>query len=345
MAEEIEQDKSKSVIYMGLDIGTMNICMARSDSDEIKITRNVFLPLTKDDVVISELTDISYVEDSEGNLFIIGQDAFVFSNIFGQKVSRPMESGLISPKEVAAIDVLTLMLQELFGNLKDKEVYCSYSIPAEAIDEGRSVTYHEKVFARILGSIGVNHSPVNEGMAIIYSETKEENFSGVAMSLGAGMTNCAVSYKGVEALKFSTARSGDWIDKNVGESLDIIPNRITSLKEKSLSLEEDFSTEKNKKKRRVLEALHYYYEALIRYTIKRIIKEFDERVDIEVEESIPFIVSGGTSLPKGFLSLFKNVLSGYELPFKVSEIRQAKNPLTAVANGLLIKTIADISSK
>jgi len=345
MAEEIDQEKSKSVFYVGLDIGTMNICMARSDSDEIKITRNVFLPLTKDEVVISELTDISYVEDSEGNLFIIGQDAFVFSNIFGQKVSRPMESGLISPKEVAAIDVLTLMLQELFGNIKDKEVYCSYSIPAEAIDEGRSVTYHEKVFARILGSIGVNHSPVNEGMAIIYSETKEENFSGVAMSLGAGMTNCAVSYKGVEALKFSTARSGDWIDKNVGESLDIIPNRVTSLKEKSLSLEEDFSTEKNKKKRRVLEALHYYYEALIRYTIKRIIKEFNERVDIEVEESIPFIVSGGTSLPKGFLSLFKNVLSGYELPFKVSEIRQAKNPLTAVANGLLVKTIADISSK
>ena len=128
-------------------------------------------------------------------------------------------------------------------------------------------------------------------------------------------------------------------------SRDIIPNRVTSLKEKSLSLEEDFSTEKNKKKRRVLEALHYYYEALIRYTIKRIIKEFNERVDIEVEESIPFIVSGGTSLPKGFLSLFKNVLSGYELPFKVSEIRQAKNPLTAVANGLLVKTIADISSK
>lgn len=345
MAEEIDQEKSKSVLYVGLDIGTMNICMARSDSDEIKITRNVFLPLTKDEVVISELTDISYVEDSEGNLFIIGQDAFIFSNIFGQKVSRPMESGLISPKEVAAIDVLTLMLQELFGNIKDKEVYCSYSIPAEAIDEGRSVTYHEKVFARILGSIGVNHSSVNEGMAIIYSETKEENFSGVAMSLGAGMTNCAVSYKGVEALKFSTARSGDWIDKNVGESLDIIPNRVTSLKEKSLSLEEDFSTEKNKKKRRVLEALHYYYEALIRYTIKRIIKEFNERVDIEVEEAIPFVVSGGTSLPKGFLSLFKNVLSGYELPFKVSEIRQAKNPLTAVANGLLIKTIADISSK
>jgi len=344
MSEEVKE-KQSNILFVGLDIGTMNICMARNDSDEIKITRNVFLPLLKDEISMSELSDISFVEDNEGNLFIIGQDAFVFSNIFGQKVSRPMESGLISPKEVAAIDVLTLMLKDLFGNIKDKEVYCSYSIPAEAIDETKSITYHERVFARILNAIGVNHSSVNEGMAIIYSEAANEGFSGVALSLGAGMTNCAVAYKGIEALKFSTARSGDWIDKNVGESLDIVPNRVTSVKEKSLNLEEDFSTEKNKKKRRVLEALHYYYEALIRYTIKKIIQEFNERVDIEVEEPIPFIVSGGTSLPNGFLNLFKNVLSTYELPFEVSEIRQAKNPLTAVANGLLVKTIADMSGR
>ena len=65
-------------------------------------------------------------------------------------------------------------------------------------------------------------------------------------------------------------------------------------------------------------------------------------VDIELDDPIPIVVSGGTSLPEGFVTLFKQVIMKNELPFEVSEIRRAKNPLSAVANGLLIKTIADV---
>ena len=91
-----------------------------------------------------------------------------------------------------------------------------------------------------------------------------------------------------------------------------------------------------------LEALFYYHKALIDYTVREIIKEFEDKVDIELDESIPIVISGGTSLPDGFDDLFSNVISTHELPFEVSEIRRAKNPLTAVANGLLVRTIADV---
>jgi len=101
---------------------------------------------------------------------------------------------------------------------------------------------------------------------------------------------------------------------------------------------------KNKKTKRVLEALFYYHKALIEYTVKRIIKEFDDKVDIEIDDEIPIVISGGTSLPEGFVELFKSVISTYELPFEVSEIRKAKNPLTSVASGLLIRTMADVKS-
>ncbi len=121
----------------------------------------------------------------------------------------------------------------------------------------------------------------------------------------------------------------------------MIPNRVTSMKEKYMKLSGEVSI-KNKKTRRVLEALFYHHEALINYTVKRIIKEFNDKVDIEVDESIPIIVSGGTSMPEGFVSLFKDVISEYDLPFDLSEIRRAKDPLTAVANGLLIRTISDV---
>jgi hypothetical protein len=342
--EEPKKTKEDNVICIGLDVGTMHIVCSRSDVDEVKVTRNVFLPVDKDDLTINKLSDISYVKTEDGDIYIIGSDAFEFANLFGQTVSRPMESGLISPKEIAAIDVLTLMIKDLIGNIKDKDVYCSYSIPAEAIDRTRSVTYHENVFARILNTLGINHTSVNEAMAIIYSECAKEKFSGIAISFGAGMANVAISYKGVEAHTFSTARSGDWIDLQVAEALAMIPNRVTNLKEKYMKLTGEVSI-KNKKTKRVLEALYYYHKALIEYTVKKIIQEFDEKVDIEVDEEIPIVISGGTSLPEGFVNLFKSVISNYELPFEVSEIRAAKNPLTAVANGLLVRTIADVKGK
>ena len=341
---EVKKAKNQGTVSIGLDCGTMHLVCARSDIDEVKVTRNVFLPVDKDDISITKLSDISYVKSDDGELFIIGSDAFEFANLFGQPVSRPMEKGLISPREIAAIDVLTLMIKDLIGDIKDKEVYCSYSIPAEAIDEGRSITYHENVFARILNSLGLNHVSVNEAMAIIYSECAKDKFSGIGISFGAGMANVAISYKGIEAHTFSTARAGDWIDKQVAEALDMIPNRVTNLKERYMKLTGEVLI-KNKKTKRVLEALYYYHKALIEYTVKKIIKEFDEKVDIEVDDEIPIVVSGGTSLPEGFINLFKNVLSNYELPFQVSEIRSANNPMTAVANGLLVRTIADVKGK
>jgi hypothetical protein len=343
MTEESRKTKKSNIVSIGLDCGTMHLVCARSDNDDIKITRNVFLKVDKDNVSLSELSNISYVEGEDGDLFIIGSDAFDFANIFGQQVSRPMEKGLISPKEIAAIDVITLMLKDLIGDTKDKELYCSYSIPSTPIDENRSVTYHENVFARILNSLGVNHTSVNEAMAIIYSECAKEKFSGIAISFGAGMANIAVSYKGVEALTFSTARSGDWIDQQVAADLDMVQNRVTNIKEKYMKLTGDVAI-KNKKTKRVLEALYYYHKALIDYTVKQIIKEFEDKVDIEIDDEIPIVVAGGTSMPEGFVTLFKNVISSQELPFEVSEIRRAKNPLTAVSNGLLVRTMADVKS-
>jgi len=346
MIEKKEKKTGTKTVSLGLDVGTMNLVCARSDIDDIKMTRNVFLELDPETVNISELTDISYVEGDEGEIFIIGEDAFKFANIFNQKVSRPMEKGLISPKEISAIDVLTLMIKDIIGEVRDKEVYCSFSIPAEAIDENRSVSYHENVFSRILGSLGINYTSVNEAMAIIYSECVKEKFSGLGLSFGAGMANVCLAFKGIEALKFSTARAGDWIDKQVAESLNIIPNRVTSLKEKHIDLSKPSGGKgRNKKDSLVLQALYHFYESLINYTIKKIIKEFEEKVDIEIDDALPIVVSGGTSLPKGFLELFKSVLNRYELPFEISEIRQAKNPLVAVANGLLVRTMSDVKNK
>jgi len=336
--------EKKQSINVGLDIGTMNLCCATNETPKevkIRMIRNVFLQLDKENVDLSQLSELNYVTNDAGQIFILGSEAFNLANIFGQNVSRPMESGLISPKEIYAIDVLTLMIKQLIGDVSGSEVNCCYSVPAEAIDEGRSVLYHEKVFGQILKSININAVPVNEAMAIIYSECAKDGFSGIGISFGAGMANCVVSYRGVEAVKFSTARAGDWIDKNVAEATGNIPNRVTSIKEKYLDLTDPTASKIQKKQTRmVVQALNYYYEALINYTLKKIIREFNEKSNIEIDEAIPIVISGGTSMPNGFIDLFKKVIEAHEFPFNISDIRSS-NPLNTVAKGLLVKSIAN----
>jgi len=334
-------ENKKTSVAIGLDVGTMNLVATRSDTKESKIMRNVFLPVTKDEIGISDLADLSYIKNEDDDLFIIGDDAFKFSNIFGQEVRRPMKRGVISSDEIDAIDILTLMIKSLIGKLK-VPAYCTYSIPAESIDSNKSITYHEKVFGRILSSLGINASPLNEAMAIIFSECQNERFSGIGISFGAGMCNVQIAYAGIETLKFSTEQSGDWIDKNVADSLNMVTNRVTNIKEKYLDLSGDFKEHKNKKIRRVIEALQYYYTAMINNTVKKILKEFDDKVDLDIDESIPIVIAGGSSKPKGFLELFKSEFEKYDLPFEISDIRLASNQLTAVSNGLLIKAMASI---
>ena len=122
----------------------------------------------------------------------------------------------------------------------------------------------------------------------------------------------------------------------------MVQNRVTNIKEKYLSLNKDFREHKNKKIRRVLEALGYYYNAMVSNTVNRILKEFEAKVDLDLDDEIPIVISGGTSLPDGFVELFQSEMEKYDIPFDVSEVRKANNPLHTVSNGLLIKALASV---
>jgi actin-related protein len=57
------------------------------------------------------------------------------------------------------------------------------------------------------------------------------------------------------------------------------------------------------------------------------------------------VISGGTSLAGGFLELFEERFNKRrkKFPIEVSEIRQAKDPLNAVAHGMLIQAMQEYS--
>lgn len=338
----------------GVDVGTMYLCTAvRSDGNQVEINsmRNMFLPISTDVLETNELTntELDYViqKDDDGDdekIFIIGEDAFRFSQIFGTEVRRPMSKGVISTGEIDAIDVLTVMLEKLIGRTEGGFVV--YSVPAQSVDlETPPVLYHERVFGRIFSTLGYQSKHINEALAIVFSECKNSSYTGITISFGAGLTNVCCAYKGQPTLTFAISRGGDWIDSNVSSSLGVVQSRVTLIKEKDLDL---LNPARGKKKEsRIREALAFYYDELIRYVLNVFIKKFEESSDgLNIDTEIPIVVSGGTSKAMNFVELFRKIFNNTKnFPYDISEIRQAVDPLTAVAKGCLLYAIWDQQKK
>ncbi len=332
---------------LGLDVGTMHIVSAVKDGDNtiFKSIRNSFVEIDPDVANAVDLTKVAHA-NIDDSVYILGVDAYNLANIFGHEVKRPMRNGLLSPKEIDAVDVLTLLIKSIIPEAvppsKDgKRAVCTYSSPAASVDAENSVVYHREVLKRVLSSLGYEPDPINEALAIIYSECMESGFTGIAISFGAGMTNVCFAYKSVPVLEFSVQRGGDWIDENTALATGTTASRACAIKEKP-----DFNLSNwqvgKKRERRVREALTHYYKELISYTSHNIAKRLLELDDVQLPSDVPIVLSGGTSLVVGFTDIAKDILENQyaeSFPFDITDVRVAGNQLTSVANGCLIRSL------
>ncbi|MEO5351199.1 MAG: hypothetical protein H7836_16380 [Magnetococcus sp. YQC-3] len=327
-------------VNVGLDVGTMNlVCASLNTTGKVDITtlRNVFLTVDKTHLGEMDLSKISHarIDDS---IFILSNDAYNFANIFGYRINRSMQKGMISPEDINSADVLAVMIRELIGLEEGEPGKCVFSVPGDPINTRSNVLYHQNIISRIVSEIGYTPEPLNEAVAIIYAECADTDFSGISISFGAGLTNVAVVYKSIPVLEFALNRGGDWIDDNVAMAVGTIPNRVVAIKEKDFDINRFDSG--RKKERKVREALGYYYTNLIHFVVKSALKELDRRdLDLGFPDSIPLVISGGTSLAGGFLDLVREQVQQEEWPLALSTVRYASDPLSCVAQGCLIKSL------
>lgn len=323
---------------VGLDLGTMNVVAARRVKEGVQTTRirDAFLDVPKEHKKMLRLSNVNYVEKGDA-LVIIGDAAYDMANVVGREVRRPLQSGLVAAGELDALEILGILVRHVLGKPRVENEVCYFSVPAAPVDDlGRDVVYHRSVLERVVRECGYQAHPANEAMAIIYSECASSAFSGIATSFGSGMANVALAINTMEALTFSTARSGDWIDAGAAKSVGSTQARMCSIKERGLDL--------MKPQGREQESLAVYYKALIEYTLDHIASKFEEvRSKFTLPHPIPIVVSGGTSKAQGFLEFFTEVFESKKkrFPLEVSEIRAAKEPLDAVARGLLVQAIQE----
>jgi len=323
----------------GLDIGTAFMYWAENKNGGVtfRTQRNAFFDIEASDFSKGMLSKskVRFIQEGD-RLYVIGNDALHFANIFKKEIRKPLKSGIISRDEKEALSMIELIAKTIIRQASYKGEVLYYSVPGKPLDTDINILYHEKILKEFLLSLGYNPKPINEGMAVVFSELESTDFTGLGLSFGAGMVNMCFSYHGVPIFTYSLTRAGDWIDQEVAEIADETANRVSLIKESGLDLTK---IDKNNK---IESGLSIYYTHLIEYTLNNIKKAYEETKGIpKIENPIKIALAGGTVLPKGFLERFKEHLSYIDFPFEIGYVVISSQPRFSVAKGALAIAIAE----
>jgi len=318
----------------GLDVGTVFIVSCKKDGDTLvyKSQRDGFFTIDSETPINAKFIEQALIKSGaqffkkDGRFYVIGTDALEKALERRSVLQRPLHQGVINSREPEALEMIKHIIGGVLGAPESENEKCVYSVPEKPIDQNFDVVYHENILNAILKDLGFLGCHLNEATAVAYAELMDVGLTGISISFGGGMSNFAIMASGKSEALFSVAKGGDWIDEKVAVSLGLTPTLVQMEKEQGLNLQNPSG--------KVQEALTIYYKHFIRVVIKEAANRLHSIVALpKFTSAVPVVISGGTSMPEGFVDEFKLSLaeSGFSIP--VSDVRRVASPLETVAKG------------
>jgi hypothetical protein len=325
----------------GLDVGTSYIVLSRKSKEGIdyKEFRDAYYTIKPTTPVATKMIEKGlqgkvFIKDQDGTFILLGKDAIEKAVERNDLAKRPMYRGVVSSKDKDSKRVLAFILKEVVGEPtepNEKLVYCVPAQPVDQEDEDFDVGYHEDLINQILGEVGYDPRSIKEAEALCYSELEDDDYTGIGVSCGAGMTNVCIMLNGEPVVNFSTTKSGDWVDRMSAVATGENDTLVQAEKEEG----EFIIGQPNDNP--ILEAVSSYYLRLIDYTTKQITAHINRSKALpKFKEPIKIVVAGGTSKAKGYIESFEKLLSANDFPLPVKSVVHASEPLLAVSKGCLI---------
>lgn len=327
---------------LGLDVGTSRVVLAETAgggaSEEYKylsqLNAFVRIPYSRITENILRKEGVPYsVHGSD--LVIHGNESERFSDLLGREMRRPMRAGLVNSTEPESEGQLAEILASILKDVTEKGRKITFSVPAPPLGATDSTAYHETAVKRILTELGFEAQSLNEGLAVVYAELAESNYTGIGISCGGGLCNVCFAYLSVPVLTFSIPKAGDYIDANTAQATGELATRIRITKEQEFR----FGPTQPDKLHQVIAS---YYDEMIQALIEGMKESFRvSKTMPKLGRPIPLVLSGGSATPGGFVERFQKAMNGTDFPIPVSEVRLASEPLIASAKGSLIAALSE----
>jgi actin-like ATPase involved in cell morphogenesis len=331
--DELMERSAATANTLGLDVGTAKVVAARPKGKSVETAAqlNAFIVVPWSRVTEKTLgqNNISYYREGD-ELVIYGTDTERFANMFNVDARRPMANGMLNAREKLGMGVLETIVATMIPKAHAHGDILAFSVPAAVAGREAELTYHEATLRRHLESMGYRALAVNEGLAVIFAELEDENFTGIGISCGGGLCNGTLAYLSIPTIMFSLPKGGDHIDQAAGAVLGEHATRVKVMKEDGLDLSRPA---KDKLER----ALFIYYEDLVESLAEALRTALSGAEKLpRTDRALPIVLSGGTVKPKGFRELFERALKARSFPIEIAGVRIATEPLTATARGALI---------
>jgi hypothetical protein len=321
---------------LGLDVGTSRIVVARNRDKKYQYDAqlNAFITLPYSKLAKSLLEKESVFHEVAGDEIVVaGNDAQKFAEIFHVETRRPMLRGVLNPQEPHSLTVLRRIITKLAGvaGVRGQKIFFSVPAPTGTAEEG--IAYHQASIGQILTELGYQAQPIEEGLAVVFAEMSESNYTGIGISCGSGLCNVCLSVLSVPVISFSVPKAGDFIDTQAAAVTGELSTRMRVHKENTFHLN-GLSGD------RVANALTVYYDDVIHTltsTLRNTISS-TQRLP-KLDQSVPVVLSGGTAMPKGFLKRFETALRASDFPIRIAEVRISEDPLHSTARGALMAAL------
>lgn len=327
---------------LGLDVGTSRIVLAqRAGAENTYISQlNAFVSIPYSKITIAALQRENVPHTVEAQQILVqGNESEKFAGLLNAEIRRPMNRGVLDPKEPDSLKVIREILARMLGSaVQDgprNQTRVCFTVPAVPLGTADSLTYHEATLRQTLEELGFECSSINEGLAVVYSELEDSNFTGIGISCGGGLCNVCLAYLSVPIVSFSIPKAGDYIDANAAQVVGERANLVRLAKEDSFHFNGFFAD-------KIQQVIGVYYDDMIRSLVTALKDAFSRTANLpKFNRSIPIVLSGGTALPHGFRERFEKLLWEQEFPITVSEIRLAQNPLYSTAKGALTCALSE----
>jgi hypothetical protein len=320
----------------GLDLGTSRIVLATLNGQKVEFTPqlNAFVDIPYSKMTKQMLARENILHEVEGaHIYAYGNRADEFAKFLEGDTRRPMQSGLLNPAEPKNLHVLEWLLSRLCGEASKGEKLC-LSIPSAPPDRSSDLIFHERSVQGICEKLGYQAQSVNEGLAVVYSELKDANFTGIGMSFGGGMCNICLAYLGLPVLTVATTSAGDYIDQSAASVTGETPTTVRLHKENAA--ESGFMLNRAAGGS-IDRALDIYYADVIETAVTALQTAMVESKKLpRLTAPIPIVCAGGTTMAGNFLAKVKAAVAEIELPVRVSDVYLAKDPCNVTAKGALV---------
>ena len=335
----MSKKESNNHLGVGLDVGTSRIVVARQREDgydfQSQLDAFVEVPVSRMTRKVLEKESVPHVVMDE-KILVFGNEAATFANLFHAETRRPMKQGLLNPDEPEGLNLIRHIIMALANKSRSEKEKLCFSVPAAPLIGGEIPSYHQAALKQTITELGYEAEAVDEGLAVIYSELEETNFTGIGISCGGGMCNVCFAYLSVPVFSYSTNKAGDYIDESAARASGETATRVRAIKEEAFKFGQTDSAESN-----ILKAIGLYYDEVIESLVDSLEDAFSKSKRVpRLSKAIPLVLSGGSAVPQGFTARFDQVLKSRKLPIGISEIRLADQPLNATAKGALVATLS-----